>query len=587
MRVTAPTLRRRHLGWLRSQRERFVRRGDDSDSEDSEDEGPAIAPARPSPLPSSTPKTSVSGAVKTSSAGIAQGARPTLAPLPSLVELESNLGAAVPGEVEVESEDSDGVESDSGDESGDDEAPPAAVVSTTAVAAPPAATTISTSPPITLPDLPPPATTTTAPPPATTTTTSTSVLLPPATTSDTPQPVLAPISSTLEESTSTSSTTSTSTSSSTTSKASTTSAILTTATTASTSAAPSSSATSSLPASTTLATSTTKTSTTTTSTESQTEAPVQTTSTPDLLPTVAASSISETIVPSPTTTDVSSLPTGNAQFETGQTDQSQGLISAERSSVDSGTAVGIAFGVIASVVILAIAAYLFMKRKARSEGRSFNFPSLPGFKGRSRNSSGTMAWKWWDPSVTSGSTTGRRTLLVPPLPPPPPHVFNNGGRKTDTEIMNNAMQATYATEGGLNYFNDMESQAGAGHLAPDIKTADGAFMDEKAYAMLQGGHLSQAPSQGPMTPFPQFPLEPIVPAKPPKSNGMTKWLDGLMTPRLSVFPDPNAPPAPRPMPPPMPMARRSSHLMPPAPAFQHNFDNHRLTSTTATSDMRW
>jgi len=213
----------------------------------------------------------------------------------------------------------------------------------------------------------------------------------------------------------------------------------------------------------------------------------------------------------------------------------------------------------------------FMWRKWRNNGKRLS--SLPLFFSRSEKGSG--------PEMAYGGATMERDTA--PILAPPNMAHND--KKTNSEMMDALMQATFKAEGGYN----RDSEAGTFG-----KNGGPGFMNETTYTALAG----------PPTPA----VAPNGPGKP-----VSKWLDGVRTPHQSGAPTirtdwpvseyASGPPPGQPTPgpgqtrpvapwqqddlavgrPPMP------DFLPPQPAFQRDPRYTTTTTTTSTesSDVRW
>lgn len=204
-------------------------------------------------------------------------------------------------------------------------------------------------------------------------------------------------------------------------------------------------------------------------------------------------------------------------------------------------------------------------RKRGDSLRSWNLPRFTppkvfNFGSRSSANRSTWAWKFWDGSSSSGSSD-RSSTAVPPLQPPNMPAAN---KKTNSEMVDDLMRAAYAAESGGNY-NDVESQAG-GYYGEKAPASNQNYLDEKAYAALQGG-------KGPYSPLPPPMSKTTVPESKSYNNQgrpltnettrnpLTRWLDATVTPHQSRFGPPTTaglppdqPPSPWPMMPPPPQA---------------------------------
>lgn len=135
----------------------------------------------------------------------------------------------------------------------------------------------------------------------------------------------------------------------------------------------------------------------------------------------------------------------------------------------------------------------------------------------------TTGTTWtWNRKLWGAASSGPRTTVASTPPPLPVPKFNP---KTNSEMIDDLVQASYAAENGNppdhthnhNRQSDLESQSTT-HWPP----SPGSFINEKAYNALEG-------------PWP--PYAPPTPAKLKRSSkppAVTRWLDGILTPRQSV-----------------------------------------------------
>ncbi|KAK5656377.1 hypothetical protein OQA88_4758 [Cercophora sp. LCS_1] len=589
MRTTAPSTRRRNAAWLRHNRRWLAQKRDDDsdgfasgedagfdsgfDSGDDLDDGfvPQARPVRPAPTAVlARPTVGAALGAATGIAGLPQVNR-VVSPIPiapaATQRAPNNVVAPIPitpgvtlGAAE-DGDDSDsvsdgissGIESASGDEFSEDEQPPAAAP---VIQPPPAATSTIQPPPAAPPVertstnipggvVPPVATTAPAPPafqpplaappdaapvaPAPTTTTAPA---PPSTTAVEAAPVLAPAEP--------GGTTSSSSSSS--------SALTTLSSPSSTGAA--------VPVV-----------TQTSSANSATLPPTQTlpglpttsAGVPDLSTTLAPvlpdspPPASDVIAPPSTTAFGGALPESNGN--------ALGSVTEEQNSVNAGAAAGIVIGVLALIGIFIGAGFLW--RKFRNNGKSQSFLSdLPVFNRRIDKDDGSAM------SINEKDT-------IPILPPP-----SLGAKKTNSEMMDDLMQATFKAENG-----GMDSRPGSyGQMAqpqPD-------FMNETTYTALAG------------------PPTPVAVPRPGdrRSKPVIQWLDNVRTPSQApstpgstIWPAPDYPPMPPPPaqargpPDPFQQAQQgipvgrppADQFMPPAPPFRNDQRYTQTTTTTATS----
>lgn len=204
-------------------------------------------------------------------------------------------------------------------------------------------------------------------------------------------------------------------------------------------------------------------------------------------------------------------------------------------------------------------------RKRGDSLRSWNLPRFAppkafNFGSRSSANRSTWAWKFWDGSSTS-SGSDRSTAIVPPLPPPNMPAAN---KKTNSEMVDDLVRAAYAAESGTNY-NDVESRVG-GYYDEKAPAPNQSYLDEKAYAALQGGKGPYSPLPPPMPKMAILQVDPREDQGRPLTNGttghpLTRWLDATVTPHQSRFGPPTTaglppdqPPSPWPMMPPPPQA---------------------------------
>lgn len=486
---------------------------------------------------------------------VGSGGGETIVPISTVAAEEAEGAESVSdGGAVTSASDSDGVESGDESDSGDDEKK---TTTTTSTAAPPAT---ATPPPAIAPPgapaviQPPPAITTTSttpppPPPAATTSTKTSAVLPP--------PALAPVQTETPPAT-----TSTSSSSRTFSTSRTNGIAMPIMTGATTSTGVQ---TLIPPAQTTSAGTTSVTQDTAAEISGS---PAKPSTGVALLPTVGTPAA-----------DVSPPPPG-AQPETeglNNPDNALGAVAPDQGGMNAGAAAGIVIGVLAIVGLLLVGGFFW--KKWRDNGKRLS--ALPLFLNRSEKSSG--------PDMAYGGAIMEKDTA--PILPPTMAI----DKKTNSEMMDALMQATYKAEGG--YSRDSAprapGQGGAVGVATFGEKGGPGFMNETTYTALAGPPTPAVGANGAGKPLYQ-------------------WLDGVKTPRQSGAPPirsgtdwpvseyASGPPPAQPTPalpkatapwqqdqvpvgrPPMP------DFLPPQPAFQRD---PRYTTTTTTSsqssDVRW
>jgi hypothetical protein len=165
-------------------------------------------------------------------------------------------------------------------------------------------------------------------------------------------------------------------------------------------------------------------------------------------------------------------------------------------------------------------------------------------------------------------------------------------KKTNSEMMDHLMQATFKAEGGYNRDSEAGTFGEKGGMATFGEKGGPGFMNETTYTALAG----------PPTPA-------VVPNGPGKP--VTQWLDNVKTPHQSVAPPirsnwpvseyasgpPPAQPTPKQARPPAPWQQNDlpvgrpplPDFLPPQPAFQRDTRYTTTTTTTSTesSDVRW
>ncbi|KAM7216582.1 hypothetical protein V8F06_007993 [Rhypophila decipiens] len=260
-------------------------------------------------------------------------------------------------------------------------------------------------------------------------------------------------------------------------------------------------------------------------------------------PSTTASISETTSVSQPGLGEVDRIVTGTAEPTT-LADAAPVLSDGSGGGMETGAAAGIIVGTLAFVGILLIGGWFLYKKMRRdpdsdSDSDSDSSSPLPKFSPpkffnfRSSVDRSTYSWKFWD----TNSSAGTRTTVAPapaPVLAPPQLPFAN--KKTNSEMVDQLMQAAYAAESGGNY-NDLESRAG--------------YWDEKSQAGAPVPHPTQVNETTYKALFgngPNSPMPPTAPAMPfvgkpsnqgrPLTNGgnpMMRWLDATATPRQSEF----------------------------------------------------
>lgn len=284
----------------------------------------------------------------------------------------------------------------------------------------------------------------------------------------------------------------------------------------------------------------------------------------------------------PETTPQPTPPTGLGELQGGGS-TTNGAVTAERSGPNAGAAAGIVIGVLGmpppprhhfwpqltfAAAIGILIGFAFVWKKWRRDGKAM--PELPLFWRKSGNDEYPQDIKRdFDPD------------MIPILPPPNTY---QEPKKTNSEMMDKLMQATFKAENGdrstqgtfPNISNqavasDATSQRAMDNVGPGFVQQGGAqqargpgFMDETAYTALAG----------PPTPAPTKPVQ--------------RWLEDVKTPRSSVgvkWPVSAVPQMPTMQVPfqseDVPVGKpRDDQFLPPQPAYAAN---NRYTTTTTTS----
>lgn len=268
-------------------------------------------------------------------------------------------------------------------------------------------------------------------------------------------------------------------------------------------------------------------------------------------PTALTSSEGAIDIPTLIVSELLPLPTSDASPGSGAVqvapNDTLGSITSEESP-NTGAAVGIVIGTLAAVGLLIVAAYMWKRRRGDKP-----FPQLPFFR-KSSQSDDSVVFNQEKKDYDNMNDT------IPILPPP-----SEGSKKTNSEMLDTLMQATYKAESGMDRPEQPSDSDTFGRPAN--------FMDERAYTALAGPPTPAADGR-----------KPVI-----------QWLDNTKTPRQSEVPPSarwpnNAPAGPPPQMPPMPAAwkqdptpRNAPMLQPPQPAFRNDNRNTAATTTTTTS----
>jgi hypothetical protein len=233
----------------------------------------------------------------------------------------------------------------------------------------------------------------------------------------------------------------------------------------------------------------------------------------------------------------------------------------------------------AGVTIIIVGAF-FLIKKLRGRGRQVPYLRHPD----SRKDSGTSGTTWpspWKSNLWGAVSNGPRSTMSG---------FRKTNAKTNSEMVDELVQASYAAEGGY-----IPTEKSRRHQTRDLESqppSPGSFLDEnflneKSYAKLEGPW-----------PFRKGAAPKASAAVGPKTPGpVARWLDGIRTPRQSTATA--IPPALVPgmgqmatrwqPEPPLPGSKPQvvggiAPLQPPAPAFaKGSARDTRMTETTTTS----
>ncbi|RKU40103.1 hypothetical protein DL546_002384 [Coniochaeta pulveracea] len=241
------------------------------------------------------------------------------------------------------------------------------------------------------------------------------------------------------------------------------------------------------------------------------------------IPTLSTSVIRQSgVQPAPTTTTLSQVPQGTPATVLGP------QVGLERSHLGGGAVGGIVLGVVVGVSIL-IAIGILSYRRLRGEGRDLK--SLWPFPRRGSDDSDptrpktTATARTWNKNLWGAvSTSGPRTT-VSSIPPPLPITEPRYDPRADSDIINHLIQASYNADNNPpqdpNYHPVLTLHKDLNPETPHFPPSPTSFINEKAYNALEG-------------PWPRY--APPTPAKLRRSSkppAVTRWLDGILTPRLS------------------------------------------------------
>ncbi|OIW34689.1 hypothetical protein CONLIGDRAFT_675654 [Coniochaeta ligniaria NRRL 30616] len=316
---------------------------------------------------------------------------------------------------------------------------------------------------------------------------------------------------------------------------------------------------------------------------------------------------SVTSAPALTPTPLSTLSLPSPQLASSQTTTTSGVVgeatpgqvlgsvtSTEHKDMSQGEVAGAVIGTLAGVVVIVIAAFFLIKKLRR---RGYHVPSLrlpfsragSGDTSPPRMTSGTTSWAApWNRNLwgaASSSSSGTRSTVF---------AFTKKDPKTDSEMLDELVQATYAAEGGAGMTDEKSRRRLTDDLESQSPPSPGSFLDEnfidaKSYAKLEGPWPLRNPAK--------VSAGAAAAAAAPKTPGpVARWLDGILTPRQSTA----AAPPPALVPgggqmttrwqpePPLPVAKPQGSSWPPlekpTPAFAKGSSrDRRMTQTTTTS----
>ncbi|KAK4449199.1 hypothetical protein QBC34DRAFT_93165 [Podospora aff. communis PSN243] len=190
----------------------------------------------------------------------------------------------------------------------------------------------------------------------------------------------------------------------------------------------------------------------------------------------------------PPAADVTAPPSSAQEETAAAPDSAIGAVTADQQSMNPGAAAGIVVGVLALISIMVLGA--FMWKKWRDNGKRLS--ALPLFFNRSERSS--------SPDMAYGGT-GMEKDTAPIMA---------DSKKTNSEMMDHLMQATFKAEGGYNRDSEAGTFGEKGGMATFGEKGGPGFMNETTYTALAG----------PPTPA-------VVPNGPGKP--VAQWLDNVKT----------------------------------------------------------
>ncbi|KAK1837080.1 hypothetical protein QBC39DRAFT_2910 [Podospora conica] len=275
------------------------------------------------------------------------------------------------------------------------------------------------------------------------------------------------------------------------------------------------------------------------------------------LPTLALPEISPQVTP----------PTGLGELQGGEAPATNGAVTAERSGPNAGAAAGIVIGVLAAIGLMVGLAFAW--RKWQRDGKVM---PMPLFWRKSGNDDYPQDIKRdFDPD------------MIPILPPP--NTFQQP-KKTNSEMMDGLMQATYRAENG-----DRSTQGTFPNISNQAMASDAASqraMDNVGPGFVQQGGVQQARGPGFMDETAYTAL--AGPPTPVPTKPVQRWLEDVKTPRSSFggvkWPVSAVPKMPTMQVPfqseEVPVGKpRDEQFLPPQPSYAAN--NPRYTTTTATT----